>query len=141
MRKGLEHIINQIPIINGDQKQMLISEILTNSLSLHTVHAELDKLRQYLKLLSATTNSKDVKIIIRDLRYNIENAGDLFDVHIDNFECNECAFRKIDFEHYREHNDPDGEYILEYENACLECVECGNAHQQAWNSACSALFS
>lgn len=141
MRKGLEHIINQIPIINGYQRQRLINQILTNSLSPQDVRAELNKLRQYLKSLSDTTNDKSVKIIIRDLRYNIENAGDLFDVYIDNFECNECAFRKIAYEHYCEHNDPDGEYILEYENACLECVECGNAHQQAWNSACSALFS
>jgi len=98
-------------------------------------------MRQYLKSLSDTTNNKSVKIIIRDLRFNIENAGDLFDHYIDNFECNECAFRKIDSEHYSKHNDPDGEYILESENRGLECVECGNAHQQAWNSACSALFS
>jgi len=85
MRKGLEHIINQIPIINGYQRQRLINQILTNSLSPQDVRAELDKLRQYLISLSGTANSKDVKIIIRDLRYNVENAGDLFDVHIESF--------------------------------------------------------
>ena len=43
MRKGLEHIINQIPIINDDQRQRLINQILTNSLSPQDVRAELKK--------------------------------------------------------------------------------------------------
>ncbi|ATX79120.1 hypothetical protein Ga0123461_0694 [Mariprofundus aestuarium] len=140
MRIGLEIIINQIPIIDDNEKQRLISEIPLDSLIQSDVHAALDQMRQYLSSLSTMIDDEKVKENLRDLMNKIESAGVMYDLNIETFECSECAFRRIDYEQNIEHNDFDGEYILEYENACLECFECGNEYQQAWNSTCSVLF-
>jgi len=140
MRIGLEIIINQIPIIDDNERERLISEMAFDSLYQSHIQAKLDKMRRYLILLLTRVDDKKVKVILRDLRKNIENAAVIFDLEIENFDCSECAFRRFDYERHSEYYDIDGEYILEYENARLECVECGNAYQQAMYSACSALF-